>query len=502
VTKTKSTFSPQTIALQGWLRPELTPVKANVDYSRFKEDLDRISANLRDGWLEAMAIEHALEDMPADAPQGARARRAEWAVFALRAEVLRHLLGLPSFRAYSRMLAGSDLLTDFCGVRTLEGIKWTSKSTLERASKLFDEAGLERLNRLLAELVGNDDWSATLGLEERVDATVCLMDTTCLEANVHHPVDWLLLKDIGVTLLKAVGLIRREGLVCRMPGGPEQAWRDLNRLCMEMIHSRRKKDAGKIRKRVLRKMKALTGRIAEHARRHRDRLVSEGASTRWTLREAANIVARIDDRLALLPEAVRQAHERMIGGRPVDSRDKILSAHEREIEVIVRGKAGRETEFGNALFISESSDGFIFDYKLYRRGAPADAVKPTESLERQQAFLIDQPIEEVVGDRAFQTKATARALEEAGIIDSNCPKDPAELKRRMEDPRFRQSQKRRGSTEARIAILKNNGGGRVCRAKGFDNRATAVGWGVLSHNLWWIARKIRERREEEESKAA
>jgi len=231
VTKTKSTFSPQTIALQGWLRPELTPVKANVDYSRFKEDLDRISANLRDGWLEAMAIEHALEDMPADAPQGARARRAEWAVFALRAEVLRHLLGLPSFRAYSRMLAGSDLLTDFCGVRTLEGIKWTSKSTLERASKLFDEAGLERLNRLLAELVGNDDWSATLGLEERVDATVCLMDTTCLEANVHHPVDWLLLKDIGVTLLKAVGLIRREGLVCRMPGGPEQAWRDLNRLC-------------------------------------------------------------------------------------------------------------------------------------------------------------------------------------------------------------------------------------------------------------------------------
>ena len=89
----------------------------------------------------------------------------------------------------------------------------------------------------------------------------------------------------------------------------------------------------------------------------------------------------------------------------MNSRDKILSAHEREIEVIVRGKAGRETEFGNALFISESSDGFIFDYKLYRRGAPADAVKLTESLERQQAFQIDQPIEEVVGDRAFSDQS-------------------------------------------------------------------------------------------------
>jgi len=502
VNKTNTTFSTPTLAIQSWLRPELTPVKSNVDYSRFKEDLDRISANLRDGWLEATAIDYALEGLPEGVPRSARVRRAEFAVFALRSEVLRHLLGLPSFRAYSRMLAGSDLLADFCGVRTLEGIKWTSKSTLERASKLFDADQLEALNRLLAELVGNDDWSAALGLEERVDATVCLMDTTCLEANIHHPVDWLLVKDVGMTLLKAVALIRGEGLVCRMPGGPEQASRDLNRLCVEMTHSRRKKDSAKVRKRVLRRMKALAARIAEHTRRHRDRLASEASSTRWSPRETANIVARIDDRLALLPEAVRQAHERIIGGRPVASKNKILSAHEREIDVIVRGKTDKEVEFGNALFISESTGGFIFDYKLYGRGAPPDAGKLAESLERQQAFQIDQPIEEVVGDRAFQTKATTRALKEAGIIDSNCPKDPAELKRRMEDPRFRKSQKRRGSTEARIAILKNNGGGRVCRAKGFDNRAAAVGWGVLSHNLWWIARKIRERREEREPKAA
>jgi len=384
----------------------------------------------------------------------------------------------------------------------LEGIKWTSKSTLDRASKFFDAQTLASFNRLLAEVVGNDDWSAAVGLEKRVDATVCLVDTTCLEANVHHPVDWLLLKDVCSTLLKAVALIRGEGLVRRMPGGPERALRDLNRLCIGMTHSRRRKDSKKLRKRVLREMKKLSSRVARHARRHRDLLASERPATKWSPRQAANIIARIDDRLALLPEAVRQAHERIIGGRRVESGDKILSAHEREIDVIVRGKAGKETEFGNALFISESTEGFIFDYKLYGRGAPTDAVKLAESLERQQSYDIGQPIEEVVGDRAFQTKATARLLNRSGIIDSNCPKDPAELERRMKDPRFRRSQKRRGSTEARIAILKNNGGGRVCRAKGFENRAAAVGWGVLSHNLWWIARKIRERRENLERKAA
>ena len=103
---------------------------------------------------------------------------------------------------------------------------------------------------------------------------------------------------------------------------------------MEMTHSRRKKDAGKIRKRVLRKMKA-TDRA--HRPEHAPQAPRPAPSRKvppptppppgGTLPEAANIVARIDDRLALLPEAVRQAHERMNGGRPVDSRDKILSAH-------------------------------------------------------------------------------------------------------------------------------------------------------------------------------
>ena len=484
------------LSIQSWLRPELTEVKANVDYSRFKADLDRISTNLREGWLEEMAMEYGLSGLPEDAGPEVRAKRAVWSVFCLRAEVLRHLLGLPSFRAYSRMLAGSDLLADFCGVRTIEGIKWTSKSTLDRASRFFDPDQLRSMNRLLGELAGNDDWSERLGLPERVDATVCLMDSTCLEANVHHPVDWVLLKDVGLTLLKAIKLVRREGLIHRMPGGPEEAASKMNRLCIEMTHSRHRKGGVKLRKKVLRSMKRLLVNIGEHARRHRDLLASGWSSTSWSERQAMNVIERIDGRLALLPEAVRQAHERIIGGRAVPSPEKILSAHEREIDVIVRGKAGKEVEFGNALFISESTGGFIFDYELYGRGAPSDATKQKESLKRQQSYDIDQSIEEVVGDRAFQTKATARALQAAAIIDSNCPKDPAELKRRMQDPRFRQSQKRRGSTEARIAILTNNGGGRVCRAKGLTNRRRAVAWGVLSHNLWWIARKVRERQEQ------
>jgi len=142
-----------------------------------------------------------------------------------------------------------------------------------------------------------------------------------------------------------------------MPGSADELISQMNRLCIEMTHTRRKSDGKEMRKKVLRRMKQLLKRIGGHARRHRDKLASNHAQTKWSPKQSGNIIDRIDDKLALLPEVIRQAHERIIGGRKLKSKDKILSAHEREIDVIVRGKAGKELEFGNVLFISESIDG-------------------------------------------------------------------------------------------------------------------------------------------------
>ena len=64
----------------------------------------------------------------------------------------------------------------------------------------------------------------------------------------------------------------------------------MNRLCIEMTHSRRKQDARKARKRVLRKIKPLLRTIAEHARRHRDRLESDYSRTQYTRAQAARIL--------------------------------------------------------------------------------------------------------------------------------------------------------------------------------------------------------------------
>src|ERR1035437_5403699 len=136
VTMTKKATAREAVALQSWLRPALTHVGANKDYAQFRAQLDAVDALLRRSHLESMALDFAAEGFEQASTRQQVARR-QFALKALRVEVLRMLLGNPSFRQFSRTVAASDLLADFCGVRRLDGITGISKSSLDRASKFF-----------------------------------------------------------------------------------------------------------------------------------------------------------------------------------------------------------------------------------------------------------------------------------------------------------------------------------------------------------------------------
>ena len=189
---------------------------------------------------------------------------------------------------------------------------------------------------------------------------------------------------------------------------------------------------------------------------------------------------------------IKQAHERIISERQVKNEEKILSAHEPDIDVIVRGKAGAQTEFGNELFLAENPGGLIVDYMLYGKGAPSESEKMLKSVERQQALHVEARLEALVTDRGFDAKRYAERLEEQGIANHICPKNPEVLKQQLEEPQFRRWHTRRDATEARVAIFKNHGSGRVWRIKGLEHRRLAAGWSALAHNLTLIGRKVRE----------
>ncbi len=314
--------------------------------------------------------------------------------------------------------------------------------------------------------------------------------------------DWVLLKDVGATLLKAISLIRQAGMKQRMPQGAKGLAREMNKRCLEMTHARRRREAGKARKGILRRMKLLLKKIEGHALRHRDLLEAMWMQSDYTEKKASRIIERMNGMLEQIPQVMKQAHERIIGGRQVKNEEKILSAYEPEIDVIVRGKADREVEFGNTLYLCESAEGYLLDWKLYGGQAPSELKQLWESLERQKGFALEEKIEAISGDRGYASKAASKRLQAEGIFDALTPRNPQELKERMEEPRFVRLQRRRGSIEGRIGVLKNRWHGGKIRSKGFDNRNLSVAWSVLSHNLWKIAQRLAQEHEKEATQAA
>jgi hypothetical protein len=388
-------------------------------------------------------------------------------------------------------LADSPLLQHFCQIDTLEPIRVPSKSRLERNEKMLPEGVVRELVGLLvsraAEKPQGREGVQPMGIERELDMEVYFLDTTCLKANIHYPVDWVLLRDATRTLMKAVRLIRRSGLKHRM-GEPEQFIKEMNRLCIQMTHTGKREDSARERKRVLRLMKQLMKKIRRHAQNHRRLLVDRREETTLSENQAAQIVKRLDEVLAKLPEAIRQAHERIIGGRAVANAEKILSLYEPELHVIVRGKAGASVEFGNTLLIAEQSQGVIVDWKLYREQLDAEAAALVESLERTKGAYGGRKPESVVTDRGFSSPESRAYLADEGIRDEMCPRAVGEMKRRLRAARFREHQLRRGQTEGRIGILKNEFLGTPLRSRGYERRALSVAWAILAHDLWVIAR--------------
>ena len=487
------------IAIQERLRPALQPVLGCKDYEDEKRLLERVDTVLRRSGVERMFLELSQEQFDANAakmeaageePQvGVKAieRYMKHSARALRCTVLKNLVG-GSYRQISKSLAMSPLYRWFCGLEEFAVIRVPGKSTVRDYAHWLPAQQMEMILATLTAAVADEGHARVIGLESELDLAVAWVDTTCLKACIHFPTDWVLLRDAVRTLVKCILTIRRHGLKRRIPE-VEDFLRQINALSMGMsAAARRKPSSKKERKRVLRAMKRLSKLVEEHGQRYRAVLDEDWNQSDLTRKEAEVILRRMDNVLGQLPQARRQAHERIIGGRKVANTEKILSLYESDVRVIVRGKAGADVEFGNSLILAENADGFILDHELKRETSEGDA----KWLQARYAGMKEKTGDRLCGvvtDRGFESKASRRMLHEDGCFNGICPKDPKELARRMRtDELFKVTIRRRAQTEARVAVLKNVFLGGTPRAKGFENRQLQVAWAVLSHNLWVLAR--------------
>jgi len=428
------------LATQQKFDKEIHVVFGNAEYIAERELLMATDEIIRQSGIEKTVMKYFLDvaqvnktiaafgtDKPTRLTADEIIRAKENAVLALRASVLRKRLGL-SLRKFALALSHSDLYKWFCRINRFFDPRVPGKSHLGDLENMLPVNVIKQLETLLLRSAA-DELSEVL--YEPIDFSQCYLDSTCIMANIHFPVDWLLLRDSTRTMMKAVNRIRKLGLKNRMPCEPNEYISKMNKLCMQMTFARRKKDSKRNRKAILRKMKKLLKKVA--------------------------------------------------------NKDKLLSIYEDDVHVIVRHKSGAEVEFGNTLLLAEQDDGVIIDWKLFRDQAPADSRLLQNSHQRIIGNLgVD--IKLAAGDRGFDSKANQEYLEEQHIFNAVAPRNPKQLQQRLEEKRFRQGQNRRSQTEARISILSHCFCGNPMRQKGFGHREIHMGLSVLSHNLWVLAR--------------
>lgn len=470
------------------LLPQVLPtIQGNVDYRDFRDRLLRIDELLRQSGLETQLLQTDLQRWQGQAKRvspAAQQNRQLHSQQALRCNIARILMH-EDFRGFAARLADSPVLQHFCLLSGLQ-VRVPSKSTLQRYDQWWQESQVRDIIEKL--LCLGAQAPQQLDLAQPLDLETCFLDTTCLAAHIHYPVDWVLLRDATRTLMKAVQLIRQQGLKHRMEA-PESFLTRINKLCIQMTHAWNHVDGQRQRKKTLRQMDRLVGVVRGHAQRYRDLLDAQWKQTRWTRPQTQQVLGRMDRVLKQLPQARKQARERILAGRLVENHEKILSLYEPDARVIVRKKAGAQVEFGNTLLLGENPQGLIMDWEFFRESAPADSQLLPRSVGRmEQAYGRPKALG---GDRGFDNQTNREGLAQDGIYNGVCPRSPQQLQQRARSWKFKKLQRRRAQTEGRIGIVKNVFLAGRMRCKGFEHRQLTVTWTVLVHNLWVLARLPR-----------
>jgi len=481
------------IAYQPQLVSNFPVVLRNKDYTKYVDLLDRIDELLKKSGIEREFVRHHVESVFDNRSEKTNdpnlnlstkqlQRLSSYAMRALRCNIIGFLLD-ESLRGLSLRIAESYVLQRFCCCGDILQVRAPSKSLLCEYRNVFPVEMVKAAMDRLLEMASNPE--NRLELLDPLDASEVYIDCTCLEGNIHFPVDWLLLRDGVRTIIKSILVIRNHGLHHRI-SSPKEFLRQINTLCIEMNNCRRKKGAKKTRKQILRKMKRLCRVVERHGHRYVKLLCEKFEETDLSEGEAVQIIRRLTTVLDQLPVAREQAHRRIIKAEQLANDEKILSLYDENVSVIKRGKSHAEVEFGNELFLAEQRDGLIIDWKLSPDQPPADTAKLPEFVERLKGS--PAPVTAVCSDRGFFSKDNHVFLQEHGIGSFLCPRNPGELNSAMEDEVFRSRQRRRAQTEARVGIVKNCFTGNPSASRIFDYRERHVAWAMLAHNLWILAR--------------
>jgi len=317
-----------------------------------------------------------------------------------------------------------------------------------------------------------------LGLE---DGTKLRVDTTVVEADIHHPTDNTLLWDVVRVLTRLVGRLAKTLKLRRIKGFRDRTRAAHRRMYeIQRMTSRQRAD---LQQSTYRALIEIAEEVVANARSAVDKTATK-RDPDVTLKTDAlrDEIAHYCD---LGARVIEQTRRRVLDGEQLANTEKIYSIFEPHTDLIKRGKVRAPVEFGHKVFLAESAKGLITQYDILK-GNPADEVYVMPSLKHHRRVFRRAP-NLYSADRGFFSENSIAACTRAAVATVCIPQRGGSKTPQRQNfersPAFKKGQRFRAGIEGRISVLMRGRGMKRCRAEGAERFALFVGAAVLANNL-------------------
>lgn len=438
--------------------PQLGLVPPIVDHAHAHE-LARVSAIL-DQLPQAAAL------VAKDLAKGTKATKAGRAGMSgeqvLRAALLKQMHSW-SYHDLAFHLCDSQTFRAFCRIGMMDVAP--KRAALAENIKRVKPGTLEEVNRLLVSHAQKK--GVEKGKKVRIDSTV-------IDANIHHPLDNTLLFDVVRVLTRILGNAAELSARIKFSDHTKRAKRRMLDI----------QNARSMERRVplYRELLQITQWTMQYAEQAAPILSSLANVTAWGV---ADLLQHYAD---LGKKVVDQTQRRVFNEESVPAEEKIVSIFEPHTDVIKKG--GRETLYGHKVFLNVGASGMIIDM-LMERGNPADASRSTTMLKRHRDLMGRAP-EQAVFDAGFTAKANIDDALKLGVKDASFTrKGNVEVLEGVRSPqRHKRLQRFRAGVEGIISFTKRCFGFDRCTWRGYHSFQAYAWASVVATNLLLFARQL------------
>ncbi len=356
-------------------------------------------------------------------------------------------------------------------------------TTLDKFKNALRPSTWEGINRVLAQQAV---------AEERITGDRLRLDTTAVETNIHWPTDSTLLWDTYRVMARLIEQAREvdAGGVGSGRLHPRRAKREA--LTITRAAAKKGRRARSLRRpyqRLIRRVEGVLGWGACVAHG----LVEGIEAQRYGVFAHARAEALVEELAhyqSLGQRVVEQARRRVLLGEPVPNDEKLFSLFEPHTDLLKRGKAGKDIEFGHMIQIQQVGEKFITAYEVYDQKPVEHTLLDPALAQHRKLFGVD-PAELAADKGYYESMDTLHEFERTIDVVSIAKKGkrtPAEIEREQ-DPLFRHAQAFRAGVEGSISFLKRMLRLARCFNKSWEHFVATVGQTVFAHNLLILARE-------------